>query len=81
MSSRTKSAPDDSPILFKARQKNPARTVGIKLFVASEFDEWATSAFDEAVKDGVHLSSSAFIRIFDHATGKPPVPHHRVRRG
>ena len=29
-------------ILFKARQKNPARTVGIKLFVASEFDEWAT---------------------------------------
>jgi serine/threonine protein kinase len=58
-------------ILFKAKQRNPARTVGIKLFVASEFDEWATSAFDEAVKEGVNLASSAFIRIFEHATESP----------
>jgi len=58
-------------ILFKARQKNPSRTVGIKLFVASEFDEWATGAFDDAVKEGVNLSSSAFIRIFEHATESP----------
>jgi serine/threonine protein kinase len=58
-------------ILFKAQQKNPVRTVAIKLFVASEFDEWANSTFETAVREGVHLSSAAFIRIFEHATESP----------
>jgi serine/threonine protein kinase len=58
-------------ILFRARQKNPARTVGIKLFVASEIDEWATCTFDQAVKEGADLSSSAFIRIFEHVVESP----------
>jgi len=58
-------------ILFRARQKNPERTVGVKLFVASEFDEWAIQAFDEAVKEGANLSSSAFIRIIEHKTESP----------
>ena len=58
-------------ILFRAKQKNPARTVAVKLFVASEFDEWATDVFKQSVEDTAGLSSSAFIRIFDHQPEHP----------
>ena len=58
-------------IVYKATQKNPTRDVAVKLFVASEFDEWATQAFETAVEEGAKLSSAAFIRIIDHSMESP----------
>ena len=58
-------------IVYKATQKNPARDVAVKLFVASEFDEWATQAFETAVAQGAELRSAAFIRIIEHSMETP----------
>jgi serine/threonine protein kinase len=58
-------------IVYKATQKNPNRDVAIKLFVASEFDEWATRAFETAVAQGADLRSAAFIRIMEHSMEAP----------
>ena len=58
-------------IVYKATQKNPTRDVAVKLFVASEFDEWATRAFETAVAQGAKLRSAAFIRIIEHSMETP----------
>jgi len=58
-------------IVYKATQKNPTRDVAVKLFVASEFDEWANQAFETAVAQGVGLHSAAFIRILEHSMERP----------
>ena len=58
-------------IVYKASQKNPTRDVAVKLFVASEFDEWATRAFETAVAQGADLRSAAFIRIIEHSMETP----------
>jgi serine/threonine protein kinase len=58
-------------IVYKAAQKNPNREVAVKLFVASEFDEWATHAFRTAVEEGAELRSAAFIRIMEHSMETP----------
>ncbi len=58
-------------IVYKATQKNPTRDVAVKLFVASEFDEWATRAFETAVAEGAELRSAAFIRIMEHSMESP----------
>ena len=58
-------------IVYKATQKNPNRDVAVKLFVASEFDEWATRAFETAVAQGAELRSAAFIRIMEHSMETP----------
>jgi hypothetical protein len=52
-------------LVFKAQQKKPSRTVAVKVFVASEFDDWAVKAFDEAVKRGANLTSGAFLKIIE----------------
>ena len=58
-------------IVYKATQKNPTRDVAVKLFVASEFDEWANRTFETAVAQGVELRSAAFVRILEHSTERP----------
>ena len=58
-------------IVYKATQKNPTRDVAVKLFVASEFDEWATRAYETAVAQGAELRSAAFIRIMEHSMETP----------
>jgi hemoglobin-like flavoprotein len=58
-------------IVYRAAQKNPTRDVAVKLFVASEFDDWATQAFQTAVAQGAGLRSAAFIRIMEHSTETP----------
>jgi serine/threonine protein kinase len=58
-------------IVYKATQKNPTRDVAVKLFVASEFDEWATRAFETAVAQSAELRSAAFIRIMEHSMESP----------
>lgn len=58
-------------ICYKATQRDPTRDVAVKLFVASEFDEWATRRFEAAVTDGVALRSAAFIRIIEHSMESP----------
>jgi serine/threonine protein kinase len=58
-------------IVYKATQTNPARDVAVKLFVASEFDVWATQAFETAVAQGAELRSAAFIGIIEHSMETP----------
>jgi serine/threonine protein kinase len=58
-------------IVYKAAQKDPTRDVAVKLFVASEFDEWATRAIETAIQEGSDLRSPAFIRIMDHRREPP----------
>jgi serine/threonine protein kinase len=60
-------------IVYKATQSDPRREVALKLFVASEFDEWTTKAFRAAVAEGAQLRSAAFIRIFEHKIEQPEV--------
>ena len=59
-------------IVYKAQQKNPCRTVGVKLFVASEFDDWARQKFVDAVERAAELSSPAFIKIIEHSMSDHP---------
>ena len=59
-------------IVYQARQKNPSRTVGLKLFVASEFDDWARMTFVEAVERAAKLTSPAFIKIIEHSMDESP---------
>jgi serine/threonine protein kinase len=59
-------------IVYQAHQRNPKRTVAVKLFVASEFDDWALKAFEEAVARGAELNSPAFIRIIEHSMDATP---------
>ena len=42
-------------IFCRARRKNPERIVGVKVFVASELDDWARGAFVESVERAVEL--------------------------
>jgi serine/threonine protein kinase len=64
-------------LVFKAQQKKPSRTVAVKVFVASEFDDWAVKAFDEAVKRGANLTSGAFLKIIEVVDA--PTPRHGIR--
>ncbi len=59
-------------IVYRAQQKNPSRTVAVKLFVASEFDECANQTFKDAVKRGAELTSPAFVRIIEHSMDATP---------
>jgi hemoglobin-like flavoprotein len=59
-------------IVYRAQQKNPSRTVGLKVFVASEFDDWARLTFVEAVERAATLTSPAFIKIIEHSMDERP---------
>lgn len=59
-------------IVYRAQQKRPGRVVGVKVFVASEFDDWASAAITETEKRAAELTSPAFIKIFESATGERP---------
>jgi len=59
-------------IFYRARRKNPERVVGVKVFVASELDDWARGAFVESVERAVELTSPAFIDILEHFLDEPP---------
>jgi hemoglobin-like flavoprotein/tRNA A-37 threonylcarbamoyl transferase component Bud32 len=58
-------------IVYKARQISPGRDVAVKLFAASEFDEWASRTFEEAVTLGARLKSPAFIKIIEQSNATP----------
>jgi len=59
-------------IFYRARRRNPERIVGVKVFVASELDDWARQAFVESVERAVELTSPAFIDILEHYLDEPP---------
>ena len=59
-------------IFYRARRRNPERIVGVKVFVASELDDWARRAFVESVERAVELTSPAFIDILEHDMDEPP---------
>ncbi len=59
-------------ILYRAEREQPKQTVAVKVFTASELDEWARKEFTECVERAVNLRSAAFIRIFDCAMSKSP---------
>jgi serine/threonine protein kinase len=59
-------------IVYRAERKRPTRTVGVKVFVASELDDWARKLFIEGLQRADELSSPAFIKIFDHFMDESP---------
>lgn len=59
-------------IVYRAQQKNPSRIVGVKVFVASEFDDGARLAATDAVQRGAELTGSTFIRIIEHSMEQRP---------
>ena len=58
-------------IVYRARQVNPDREVAVKLFAASEFNEWARRTFADSVTLGASLNSPAYIKIIEHSTETP----------
>ena len=46
--------------------------MGVKVFVASELDDWARRAFMESVERAVELESPAFIDVLEHYMDEPP---------
>ena len=59
-------------ILYRAERGQPKQPVAIKVFIASELDEWARKEFTECVERALPLRSAAFIRIFDCAMNQSP---------
>jgi len=59
-------------ICYRAKSKGSSRTVGVKVFVASELDDWARQTFLENVQRAVTLTTPAFIRILDSYVDEPP---------
>jgi hemoglobin-like flavoprotein len=59
-------------IFYRARRRNPERVVGVKVFVASELDDWVRDAFVESVERAVALTSPAFIDTLEHFLDEPP---------
>jgi serine/threonine protein kinase len=59
-------------IVYRAERKHPSRSVGVKVFVASELDDWARRLFIEGLQRADELSSAAFIKIFDHFMDDSP---------
>src|SRR5262245_12356204 len=59
-------------ILYRAERKQSKQAVGIKVFTASELDEWARKEFVECAERAVELRSPAFIKIYDHAMDEAP---------
>ena len=59
-------------IFYRARRRNPERVVGVKVFVASELDEWARKAFVESVERAVELTSPAYVDIVEHFLDEAP---------
>jgi len=59
-------------ILYRAERKQSKQAVGIKVFNASELDDWARKEFIECIERAVELRSPAFIKILDHAMDESP---------
>jgi hemoglobin-like flavoprotein len=59
-------------IVYRAQQKNPSRTVGVKVLVASEFDDWARLKFQESAERAAELTSPAFIKIIESSMDVRP---------
>jgi hemoglobin-like flavoprotein len=59
-------------IFYRARRKNPERIVGVKVFVASELDDWVRETFVRSVERAVALTSPAFIDTLEHFLDEPP---------
>lgn len=59
-------------VLYRAEREQPKQAVAIKVFVASELDDWARQRFTEGVERALTLRSPAFIRIFDCAMSESP---------
>jgi hemoglobin-like flavoprotein len=59
-------------VFYRARRRNPDRVVGVKVFVASELDEWVRESFVESVERAVALTSPAFIDTLEHFLDEPP---------
>lgn len=59
-------------VAYRAERKQPKRVVAVKVFVASELDDWARRAFVECVERAFELGSPAFIKILDHFMDDSP---------
>ena len=59
-------------IVYRAQQKNPPRTVSVKVLVASEFDDWARLKFEDASERAAVLTSPAFIKIIESSMDAQP---------
>jgi serine/threonine protein kinase len=59
-------------VVYKARQRNGGRTVGVKAFVASELDDWARQTFITSVERAMALTTPSFIRILDSSLEESP---------
>src|SRR5262249_18168001 len=59
-------------ILYRAEREQPKQAVAIKVFIASELDEWVRKEFAECVAHAMMLRSAAFIRIFDCVMDQSP---------
>jgi len=59
-------------VLYRAERKLSKQAVGIKVFTASELDDWARKEFIECIERAVELRSPAFIKILDHAMDESP---------
>jgi hemoglobin-like flavoprotein len=59
-------------IIYHAERTHPKREVAVKVFVASELDDWARKAFNEGAERALELVSPAFIKILDQFMDEPP---------
>src|SRR6185295_3165478 len=59
-------------IVYKAQQKNPTRTVGVKVLVASEFDDWARLRFKQASSRAAELTNPVFINVIESSMDAQP---------
>ena len=59
-------------IIYRAVQRQPKRTVVVKVLVASELDDWARGQFVKGVERSSELTSPAFIKIIDSFMDEPP---------
>jgi hemoglobin-like flavoprotein len=59
-------------IVYRAQQRNPSRTVSVKVLVASEFDDWARPKFEDAAEKAAELTSPAFIKIIESSMDEHP---------
>jgi hemoglobin-like flavoprotein len=59
-------------IVYHAERTHPKRAVAVKVFVASELDDWARKAFNEGAERALELASPAFIKILDQSMEDAP---------
>jgi serine/threonine protein kinase len=59
-------------VVYRAQREHSDRAVAVKVFVASDLDDWARSAFVAGVERAFDLVSPAFIKMLDHYLNDAP---------